>query len=81
MLIGITFLDYLILRIKLVKFKCYFILFFLILLFFDLFQIFSFLNGKHFQAINLKFKILFIHNFPIKNETKRKKTKQLFLDN
>ena len=53
----------------------------ILLFFFDLFQIFSFLNCKYFQAINLEFVKFLIHNFPIKNETKRKKTWQLFSDN
>ena len=31
------------------------------------------MNGKYFQAANLKAVAILIHNFPIKNETKRKK--------
>ena len=33
---------------------------------------FSFFNCKYFQAINIKFVIFLIHNFPINNEAKKK---------
>ena len=52
--------------------------YFLILLFFDLFQISSFLNGKYFQTINLKPVPFLAQNIPFNNVIKRKRPFNFF---
>ena len=68
-----TFSNFALQSINIIEFKFYFIF----VNFVDLFQILSFFDGKYFQAINLKLMPFLIHNFPVNNKIKIKKTFQL----